>query len=72
MVRLVRNPFVCEVDDDLEEIQEEFLELIYDSTARDEFSVQKLEFWLTSRSYPFLGKNANKILIPFSSTYLCE
>ena len=37
LMRLIRNPFICQVDDVLEGMQNEFLELKHDSSAKDEF-----------------------------------
>lgn len=73
-MQLTRNPFLCQVDDVSEDLQEEFLELIYDSSAKDVFRDRNLEdFWICMHGcYPRLSSNAFKILIPFSSTYLCE
>ena len=55
-------------------IQEEFKELTNDSLAKDEFHTCNLEeFWIKmQRCYPWLGIHALDILVPFSSTYLCE
>ncbi|XP_045121984.1 protein ZBED8-like [Portunus trituberculatus] len=72
-MRLARNPFICQVDDVPEDIQNEFLELKYDSSAKDEFRAQDHEeFWVNMRgAYPQLSNNALKPLILFSTTYLC-
>ena len=73
-MRLTRNPFICQVDDVRGDMQNEFLELKHDSSAKDEFRAQDLEeFWVNMRgAYPQLSTNALKILILFSTTYLCE
>ncbi|XP_077971296.1 protein FAM200A-like [Styela clava] len=74
LLRLARNPFICEVEDVPQVIQEEFIELTNDSFAGDQFRTCDLEkFWVKmQRSYPRLGSNALKIIVPFSSIYLCE
>ncbi|XP_066941076.1 protein FAM200A-like [Macrobrachium rosenbergii] len=73
-MRLTRNPFICQVDDVPGDMQNEFLELKHDSSAKDEFRAQDLqEFWVNmGGAYPQLSTNALKILILFSTTYLCE
>ncbi|KAK4329330.1 hypothetical protein Pmani_000364 [Petrolisthes manimaculis] len=54
--------------------QEEFLDLKNDSAAKDAFQNMELEeFWTLVRgTYPLLATNALRILVQFSSTYLCE
>ncbi|XP_045130239.1 protein FAM200A-like [Portunus trituberculatus] len=73
-VRLTRNPFICQVDGVLEDMQNEFLGLKHDSSAKDEFRAQNLEeFCVNMRgAYPQLSNNALKILTLFSTTYLSE
>ena len=45
--KFIRNPFQCEVDEIFVEAQEEFLELKFNSTAKDNFKELELEaFWL--------------------------
>ena len=55
-------------------IQEEFTKLTNDSLTKDEFHSCKLEeFWVKMQHcYPRIGIQALNILVPFSSTYLCE
>ena len=73
-MKVARNPFVHKVEDVPEAIQEEFTELTNDSFAKDEFHSCKLEeFWVKMQHcYPRIGIQALNILVPFSSTYLCE
>ncbi|XP_066952540.1 zinc finger BED domain-containing protein 5-like [Macrobrachium rosenbergii] len=43
---IAKNPFLCLVDDVLEDAQEEFIELIHDSTAKNVFQSNSLSsFW---------------------------
>lgn len=75
--KLSRNPFRCNVDDIPNEIQEEFLELINNTAAKEEFQEQQQfsnsNWWAKILSaFPKTSKFALKVLIPFSSTYLCE
>ena len=71
---LVTNPFNLEPDSVPDADQDEFLEIKFESGVKGlhkELSVK--EFWgQVSASYPRIGKQALKTLIPFSSTYLCE
>ncbi|XP_045105123.1 protein FAM200A-like [Portunus trituberculatus] len=66
---LAKNPFLCQVDDVLEDAQEEFIELLHDSTAKNVFQSNSLSsFWCSMmESYPKISD-----LLPFASTYLCE
>ena len=71
---LAKNPFLCHVDDVLEDAQEEFIELIHDSTAKNAFQSNSLSsFWCSMmESYPKISDLAVRVLLPFASTYLCE
>ena len=74
---LARNPFRCTVDELPDDIQEEFLELINNTAAKEEFQEQQQfnssNCWVKMLStFPKTSKFALKVLIPFSSTYLCE
>ena len=77
-MKVVRNPFLCKIEDVPEAIQEEFqkelIKLTNDSFAKDEFHICNLEkFWVKMpRCYLRLGIHALNILVPFPSTYLCE
>ena len=75
---LARNPFVEKVKDciadDLDEVQEEFINLINNSNAKVLFSTLTLpQFWCSMLStYPLVAQIATKSILPFPSTYLCE
>lgn len=74
-MKLTRNPFRCQVHEIAEDKQDEFLELQYNSSAKDEFNAAEDlgEFWVKMLPiYPQLSNVALRILLPFSSTYLCE
>lgn len=76
-LKLARNPFRCPVDDLPDDIQDEFLELINNTATKEEFKEQEQfsssNFWTKMLSaFPKISKFALKVLIPFSSTYLCE
>ncbi|KAK3872414.1 hypothetical protein Pcinc_022514 [Petrolisthes cinctipes] len=67
--KFIRNPFHCEVAD---EVQEEFLELKLNSTAKEDFKDLDLEtFWVKNvTSYPLISHQSGSSV--FGSTYLCE
>ena len=69
---LIRNPFRCEVKDVQFDMQKEFIELTNSSLDKDIHKTQDLvTFWLTmGNNYPRLAYTI--VLLPFSSTYLCE
>ena len=58
----------------VKEAQEEFVDMVNDSTAKDAFAMKSMEdFWCGMKdSYPQLTDIAIKVLLPFASTYLCE
>ncbi|XP_076045277.1 zinc finger BED domain-containing protein 5-like [Oratosquilla oratoria] len=72
--KFIRNPFQCEVADVAEQVQEEFLELKFDSTAKEDFKDMDLEtFWVKYlHVYPLTSHQALRILTMFGSTYMCE
>ena len=74
LIAMARNPFKCVVETIPEDIQEEFLQLVHDSFAKDDFQILSLsDFWAKMHLvYPNVSQRALKIIIPFSSTYLCE
>ena len=74
LMKVATNPFLHKVEDVPEAIREKFTELTNDYFAKDEFRSCKLEeFWLKMQHcYPRIGIQALNILVPFSSTYLCE
>ena len=70
----VRNPFKYLVEKLADECQDEFLELINNSTARQEYEEKLLpQFWVVMKdSYPKTTEKALCILISFVLTYLCK
>ncbi|XP_064119038.1 zinc finger BED domain-containing protein 5-like [Macrobrachium nipponense] len=72
--KFIRNPFQCEEADVADEVQEEFLELKFNSTAKEDFKDVDLEtFWVKYLPvYPLISHQALRILTLFGSTYLCE
>ncbi|KAK3890816.1 hypothetical protein Pcinc_005261 [Petrolisthes cinctipes] len=70
--KFIRNPFHCEVADVADEVQEEFLELKFNSTAKEDFQYLDLEMFGVKYFpvYPLLSHQAIRILTMFGSTYL--
>ena len=74
--KLVRNPFSGTLDIATlpSDVQDEFLDLKHDSAAKDLFEEKSLNvFWCSMHlSYPKVSEIALRLLLPFSTTYLCE
>lgn len=72
--KLIRNPFIVNVHLHPDSMQEEFLELVNDSVAKDAFETLSLtKFWSTmSETYPVVSDVVLNSLLMFPSTYLCE
>ncbi|XP_023226698.1 zinc finger BED domain-containing protein 5-like [Centruroides sculpturatus] len=70
----VRNPFVAISESLPIHLQEELAELKADRTLKLQLLEVPLDtFWLTVRSeYPAISEMAVNMLLPFSTTYLCE
>ncbi|XP_003369910.1 zinc finger protein [Trichinella spiralis] len=62
------------VEDLPHDLQEEAIELQFNSLAKDSFESMPLEnFWVKLQAeYPKISSQSLRILVPFSSTYLCE
>ena len=74
MDQRIHGSFLRQVEEGPRAAQEEFLELIHDHSAKDGFDSMELESFGVQMKcmYPLLSKKAMKLLIPFSSTYLCK
>ena len=74
VMTMTRNPFKSIVDMISQDIQDEFLELVHNLFAKDEFQILSISnFWAKMyRLYPTVSEQALKILVTFSFTYLCE
>ncbi|XP_067119329.1 protein FAM200A-like [Centruroides vittatus] len=70
----VRNPFVAISEFLPIHLQEELAELEADKTLKLKLLEVPLDtFWLTIKSeYPAISEMAVNMLLPFSTTYLCE
>lgn len=74
-MRLARNPFTISVDDIPEEIEIEFISLVNNTLMKDIFKNEEniSNFWASALSqYPKISLLVLQVLLPFSSTYLCE
>ncbi len=74
--KLVRNPLsgILDITTTPSEVQDEFLDLKHDSAAKDLYEEKSLNvFWCSMHhSYPKVSEIALRLLLPFSTTYLCE
>lgn len=72
--KLTRDPFKIDVDILPDHIQEQAIDIKCDSQAKAEFQNMGVEdFWLSYLPvYPQVALEAAKLLVQFSSTYLCE
>lgn len=72
--KLTRNPFQIDVDILPDHIQEQTIDLQCDSKAKVDFqNMDPEDFWLQYLPvYPEVAMEAAKLLVQFSSTYLCE
>ena len=74
----IRNLFVTNAENSTEalslQIREEFLELRNDGTLKLKFTKVPLHvFWIAVKEeYPQISDKAVAVLLPFSTTYLCE
>ena len=71
---MTRNPFRINENILSDNLQEEFLEMKCNFTAKDDFETMSLnDFWAKYLPvYKNVGSVAIRTLLPFSSTYLCE
>lgn len=73
--KLIRNPFIVNVSEVPDEIQEEVIEMQHDSNLKDTFEtgINLEDFWSQKAiSFPKIREIAIRYLTLFSSTYLCE
>ena len=72
--KMTRNPFPINEDILSNNLLEEFLQIKWNSTAKDDFEAISLnDFWAKYLPvYKNVGSVAIRTLLPFSSTYLCE
>ena len=73
-LELVRKPFSIQIEKVRDDLQDELIDLRNDSGCKDMFeNLSICEFWArVCVSYPCVAKVCMKVLLPFSSTYLCE
>jgi hypothetical protein len=72
--RLMRDPFRIKEDLVPDDLQEEFLEMKHNSSAADDFDAMSLSDYWTKyvRVYPNVAEVALRVILPFSTSYLCE
>lgn len=72
--RMSTDPFHGNIDSLPESLQEDALEIKHDSSAKYNFDIMdKPSFWLKYfKVYPSVSREALRLYLPFSSTYLCE
>ncbi len=73
---LERNPFsgIFDITTTPSKVQDEFLHMKHNSAAKDLYEGKSLNvFWCSMhQSYPKVSEIALRLLLPFSTTYLCE
>ena len=77
VMAFTRNPFKYSIEDfpeDEQAIQEEFLDLIHDSSAKDSFDDEILDKFraMMQNTYPKVAAKPLALLTAFPSTYLCK
>jgi hypothetical protein len=73
--KLIRNPFIVNISEMPDEIQEELIEMQHDINCKDTFDTGiKLEDFWSQKAISFLKirEIALRYLTLFSTTYLCE
>ncbi|XP_075454497.1 protein FAM200A-like [Ascaphus truei] len=71
----IQDPFKAQAPPEFTSLEEEnLIELSCDNTLKTKFCHMDItEFWLTVQDeYPLLSGKAQRILIPFATSYLCE
>lgn len=74
-MHMVSSPFNCSVDNAPSDVQMELIDLQSDTLLAEHFrSVSLLGFYssLKEKNFPHLKRHAQRILVLFGSTYVCE
>ena len=73
-LELVRKPFAIPIEKVTDDLQDELIDFRNDFACKDMFETLSIcKFWArVCVSYPRVGKECIKVLLPFSITYLCE
>ncbi|XP_038564407.1 general transcription factor II-I repeat domain-containing protein 2A-like [Micropterus salmoides] len=74
-MHMVSSPFNCNVDNAPSDVQMELIDLQSDTLLAEHFkSVSLLDFYssLKEENFPHLRRHAQRILVLFGSTYVCE
>ncbi|KAL3975343.1 C-C motif chemokine 24 [Sarotherodon galilaeus] len=72
---MVSSPFTCSVDNASSDVQMELIDLRSDTLLAEHFrSVSLLDFYssLKEENFPHLRNHAQRMLVLFGSTYVCE
>ena len=72
---MISSPFTCSVDNGPSDVQLELVDLQSDTLLAEHFkSVSLLEFYssLKEENFPYMRRHAQKMLVLFGSTYICE
>ena len=72
--KLIRSSITVDASSVPDDIKNEFVDLINDSTSKDAYEALSLvKFWSKmAESYPLVSTHIMKSLLVFPSTYLCE
>ena len=73
-MHMVSSPFTCCVDNAPSDVQMELIDLQSDTLLAEHFrSVPLLDFYSSLKeNFPHMRRHAQKILVLFGSTYVCE
>ncbi|XP_074501494.1 general transcription factor II-I repeat domain-containing protein 2A-like [Sebastes fasciatus] len=74
-MHMVSSPFTCSVENAPSDVQMELIDLQSDTLLAEHFrSVSLLDFYssLKEENFPHMRRHAQKILVLFGSTYVCE
>ena len=73
-LELVRKPFAIPIEKVTDNLQDELIDFRNDSACKDMFETLSIcKFWAKVWvSYPLVGKECIKVLLPFSIMYLCQ
>ncbi|XP_071063277.1 general transcription factor II-I repeat domain-containing protein 2B-like [Pseudochaenichthys georgianus] len=74
-MQLVSSPFTCSVDNAPSDVQLELIDLQSDAVLAEHFkSASLLDFYssLKEENFPNMRRHAQKMLVLFGSTYICE
>ena len=74
-MHVISSPFTCSVDNAPSDVQLELIDLQSETLLAEHFkSVSLLDFYssLKEENFPHMRRHAQKMLVLFGSTYICE